>query len=291
MDATIENNNKGVEHLLKKDFDNAKSQFEEALEKDKSNTTALNNMGLLYHQKEHYAKAVTFFNQAISINPKDTYYLNLANSLTFLKKYDEAELNYKYSIHLNADNVNAKISLAKFYQATGKVQMATTIWEELVNSSTKELYKLELAKNYMAIGNFENALSVLSYLSSIKENAEYHCYMGVCEFNLKNYGLAENAFKKSLSIEPDNYKTRHYLAINYLSKGDYAAAIKELDMLIRMNPDYSKIKMDKAMILLNLRKYQEGLDLINGVLKSYPDDKKALKYKNIVNELMIRTNT
>lgn len=286
MEAAIEKNNKGVEFLLKKDFERAESEFKDALEKDDNNTTALNNMGLLYHQKGEYEDAVQQFNKAISIHAKDTYHLNLANSLTFLSKYDEAEIHYKACLSHNADNINAKISLAKLYEKTGKVQRATKIWEELVNSSSKEFYKIELAKNYMAIGNFENALSVLSYLNSIKENALYQCYIGVCEFNLKNYGLAEVAFIKSLSVEPDNHKTRHYLAINYLSKGEYSDAIKQLDMLIKMNPDDSKVKLDKATIFLNLNKYQQAWELINSVLEFNPDNKKAIHYKRIVKEFL-----
>jgi tetratricopeptide (TPR) repeat protein len=282
MEAATEKNNKGVEFLLKKDFERAESAFKDALGKDDKNTTALNNMGLLYHQKEEYKKAIQHFNNAISIHAKDTYYLNLANSLTFLGKYDEAETNYKACLSLNLDNANAKISLAKLYEKVGKARLATVIWEELANSSTKEFYKSELAKNYMATGNFENALSVLTYLISINENALYRCYIGVCEFNLKNYGLAELAFKKSLAVEPDNYKTRHYLAINYLSKGDYNDALKQLELLIKMNPDDNKVKLDKAIIFLNLGNYKEAQKLIDQVLKTDSENEKALYYKSVL---------
>ncbi len=45
-------NNQGVVHFLNQNFDEAKKKYEEALAQDSNNTTALNNLGLLYlHQK------------------------------------------------------------------------------------------------------------------------------------------------------------------------------------------------------------------------------------------------
>ncbi|MCG8306788.1 MAG: tetratricopeptide repeat protein [Cytophagales bacterium] len=286
MKTTTERNNKGVEHLLKKEFSKAEAEFTASLEMDSTNSTALNNMGLLHHQKRNYEKAADLFEKAIAITKKDTYYLNLGNALTFLKKYGEAEFNYMECLKINGQNENAKISLAKLYESTGKPELATKIWEELTTSSARGLYKAELARNYMATGNFERALSVLSYLNSVREDALNLCYTGVCEFNLKNYGLAESAFKKSLAIEPDNDKTRHYLAINHLSKGDYDSAIRELNSLIRMHPENSKVKLDKATILLNLGRYGEASDLIKAVLSADPENKKAIRYQKVVRDLL-----
>ena len=142
MVTAIEKNNKGVQYLLNKDFENAEFEFKELLENDKTNTTALNNMGLLLHQKGKYEEAIDCFNKAISLNGKDTYFLNLANSLTFLGKFEEAEQNYIKCLHINTDNANAKISLAKLYEKTGQINLAKGIWEDLVNASNKEFYKI-----------------------------------------------------------------------------------------------------------------------------------------------------
>lgn len=285
MEETIKINNKGVEHFLNKDFEKAEAEYGKALGIDPQNTTALNNLGLLHHQKKEYDKAVELFTKAIKVHSKDTYHLNLANSLAFLGKYTEAEDNYKQCLSQNPDNENAKISLARFYEIIGRVGDATKIWAQLAYSSPKEFYKIELAKNYMTSGKYENALSVLNNLDSISESAVVDFHIGVCHFNLQNYGMAEAAFKKSLGNEPDNYKTRHYLAMNYLSKGDYSSAIKELDFLIKMNPENLKVKLDKASLLLNFGDYPKALLIIDSVLNVDPKNEKALHYKSLVSEL------
>ena len=285
MKSSIKTNNKGVEHFLNKDFERAEEEYKKALQANSKNTTALNNLGLIYHQKGEYEKAAENFKKAIALNEKDTYYLNLANALVFLKKYKEAEESYKKCLRINPQNEIAKMSMARFFEALKQPQRATVLWEDLANSTAHDYYKLELAKNYIAIGWFENALSMLHHLNSKNENAKLLCYIGVCEFNLKNYGLAENALKNSLALEPDDYKTRHYLAINYLSKGDYQKSIKEFDFLIKMNPDDTKVKLDKASLLLNIGKYNEAMELIDYILKIEPENGKALYYKKVVSKM------
>lgn len=282
MEEAIKINNKGVELFLNEKFEEAEQEFLKVLSKDESNNTALNNLGLLHHQKVNYEKAVDCFSKAIDIQPKETYYLNRANSFVFLEKLKEAEEDYKKCLLLNPDNVNAKISLARFYEATKKRESAIDIWEQLAGSSSNEFYKIELAKNYMSIGKYENALTQFLTIDSIDEEALVNYFIGVCHFNLKNYGIAENAFKNSLAVAPDNYKTRHYLAINYLSKGEDERALKEFDILIKMHPENVKIKLDKTALLLNISDFQKAIELIDEILFVDPKNEKANYYKELI---------
>lgn len=286
MDKVVETNNKGVQYFLNNSIDKAEAEYKKALDLDAGNTTALNNLGLLYHQQKEYEKAEEYFEKAISIIEKDTYFLNLANAQVFLNKMKEAELNYKKSIQLNSNNTSAQISLARFLEVQNRISESVKIWAYLVQKYPDDFYKIELGKNYMALGNFESALSVLGEAAMVTENSEVFCYLGVCEFNLKNYGLAEEAFKKSLAIEPDSFKTRHYLAINYLSKGDYNKAIKELDFLIKLYPENEKVKLDKVSVLLNFKKYKEVNTILDEVLKMKPKNEKALHFKTMLKDLL-----
>ena len=287
MDKAIEKNNKGVKFFLNKDFENAELEYKAALDEDKENTTTLNNLGLLYHQKGEYERAIEYFKKAISISSKDTYYLNLANSQVYLKNYDEAETAYKKCLEINPDNVNAKISLAKFYEAINRFREATTYWEDLTGSYDNESFSVELAKNYMALSKYEKALSLLTYVSSKEENAMVYYFMGICEFNLKNFGNAEIVFKRSLGINPDFSEARHYLAINYLSKGEYAEALKEFDFIIKNEPENHKVKLDKASVLLNIGEYKKAAEIIDIVCKFDPENQKAIYYKDVVSNLLM----
>lgn len=282
MEKVVETNNRGVQYFMNNKMDKAEAEYKKALDLDAKNATALNNLGLLYHKQKKYEKAEEYFTKAISVVEKDTYFLNLANAQVFLKKMNEAEINYKKSIDINGENTSAQISLARFYEVNQRINASVEIWVHLAQKYPDDFYKIELAKNYMALGNFELALAVLEQHSRPDNNFEVFCYVGVCEFNLKNYGLAEEAFKKSLAIQPDDFKTRHYLAINYLSQGDYNQAIKELDFLIKLYPENEKVRLDKISVLLNLKKISDAREMLNELLQINPKNKKALQYKSML---------
>ena len=285
MEETIKINNKGVELFLNKNLDEAEQEFLKVLVKDDFNITALNNLGLLYHQKGNYEEAVVCYSKAIEIQPKDTYYLNRANSFVFLEKLNEAEEDYKACLRVNPDNVNAKASLARFYEVIKKTESAIHIWEHLVHTSTEDFYKIELAKAYMSIGKYKDALSLFHALNSTNEEILINYYIGVCHFNLKNYGIAEDAFKSCLEVEPNNYNIRHYLAVSYLSKEEFESALTEFDFLTKMYPENLKVKLDKIAVLLNMHDFKKASEIIKSVLAVDPKNEKALYYNKTIDEI------
>ncbi len=284
MEQTNEINNKGVQYFLNGSFEKAELEYKKALGINENNATVLNNLGLLYHKKKAYRKAIECFQKAIKTIESDTYYLNMANSFTMLKENSRAEFYYIKSLEINSENVNTVTSLALFYQACNRIVESSELWKRLLRSNENDNYKIELAKNYMALGNYEEALSVFMSIKSEHQSAAIFYYVGVCEFNLKNFGIAEIEFKKSLVIEPDNYNTRHYLSINYLSKGDYKHAVKEMELLIKLYPDNQKVKNDLTAVYLNLGEYKNAEKIVNEILCVDPENEKANRYREFLAE-------
>lgn len=285
MEKVIEINNKGVGHFLNKEFDQAEEKYLQALKIDSKNASTLNNLGLLHHQKKDYKKAESYFLAAIKIRKKSTYFLNLANAQVFLKKWKEAEKNYQTALKLDSTNEGALVSLARFYENTQRHEQANDIWETLVRQSNNLEHHIDLAKNLMTLQRFEEALGILSNHRWFNSSAAIQFYAGICEFNLKNYGLAELAFKNSLGNDPDNFKARHYLAINYLAKGDAVNALKEFDFLIRLNTENEKVRLDAVSVLLSLKRWEEAQKLNNEVLTLNSGNEKALEYKKIISKM------
>lgn len=283
MDKLIELNNQGVTHFLNQRFKEAEDSYNKVLEMDAHNATALNNLGLLYHQQKQYNDAEKSFEEAINANPRSSYYLNLANVQVFLKKWDVAEKNYNKACKLDARNQKAKISLARFYETRQFYSKAAEVWFDLIIQTNETEYKINLAGNKMAMGQFEEALAILSKLTDQKEAAMVYHQIGICELNLKNYGLALLAFRNSLGLAPDNLGTRHYMAVTLLAAGEYEKALREFDLLLRMEPKSIKFRLDKASVLLSLKRTGEAKALIDQVLIRDPENEKAIKYLKLLN--------
>ncbi len=62
--------NRGVEYEIKKEFDKAIADHDQAIKIDPKNPAAYNNRGNAYMGKQDYQHAIADFDQAIKLNPK-----------------------------------------------------------------------------------------------------------------------------------------------------------------------------------------------------------------------------
>tara|TARA_R110002050_G_scaffold68034_7_gene147511 strand:- start:3588 stop:4949 length:1362 start_codon:yes stop_codon:yes gene_type:complete len=84
--------------------------------------------------------------------------------------------------------------------------------------------------------------------------------LGKNYIKLKNFGDAEKALKKAVSLEPDNEWYLDELYDYYASQNDYDKAIKTVKQLVKYHPDY---KEDLASLYARTEKYDEALALLD----------------------------
>jgi len=77
---------------------------------------------------------------------------------------------------------------------------------------------------------------------------------------LKNFGDAEKALKKAVSLEPDNEWYLDELYDYYASQNDYDKAIETVKQLVKYHPDY---KEDLASLYARTENYDEALALLD----------------------------
>ena len=79
---------------------------------------------------------------------------------------------------------------------------------------------------------------------------------------LKNFGEAEEAFKKAVNKDPDNEWFLDELYGFYVSQKEYDKAIKAVKQLVEYHPDY---KEDLASLYLRMKKYDEALKVLDAL--------------------------
>jgi len=77
---------------------------------------------------------------------------------------------------------------------------------------------------------------------------------------IKNFGDAENALKKAVSLDEDNEWFLDELYGFYASQNDYDKAIKTIKQLVKYHPDY---KEDLASLYYKTKKYDDALKLLD----------------------------
>lgn len=285
MDKAIEINNKGVRHFLNREFGKAEECYKEALAMHPEYETALNNMGLLCHQKKEYEQAIDYFEKAIEVKPKETYYVNAGNAAACLGKMAEAESWYVKALEMNSRSVRALESLANLYEHNRVPGKAADLWKSLVEISGEEKYLIDYVKNLMKRGKYKQALDMLKHRVS-KESSQAWYLTGICEYHLNNYGLAEEALKQALARDPDDEEIRRYLAVTYIAMGEMDKGVVQFDKILKINPDNFQIMTEKGVILLGLDQPVEALELFEKALSLSPGFDKAEKYLDMTRQLL-----
>ncbi|MDN3689970.1 tetratricopeptide repeat protein [Cyclobacterium jeungdonense] len=275
-------NNEGASHFLNKEFDKALECYKQAYELDSKNSSILNNLGLYYHQEKDFQKALEFFESAQSIEKKPHFLVNGGHSLAMMGMYEDAAMRYKQALKLDPDHKSARVSLAHLATHTGDLKKAIVIWKELMEVVPDNTYAIELAKVYMQIKDWEKALKNLHRIEVSDGDALAWRMIGQCEYQLKNFGMAQKAFKMALAENPDEVESRQHLAINYLAMGDWEEGIRQLEMILRMDPENHQIMTELAVVYLGKGNMDKATTWLEKALAIKPDFPKALRYKQML---------
>lgn len=284
QDKSIEINNQATKYFLGNEFEKAEKLYNEALGLNPESPTVLNNLGLLYHQKKQYDTAYEYFMKALKIEEKNTYLLNAGNAMACMNNLDEAASLYKKVIEKDYQNIAAIESLANLYEYKKEYTKAAQYWKVLANQTGKAEYFIALAKNQMQARQFKSALELL-YHNNLRNSATSWHLVGICEYELRNLGLAVEAFKQALGIEPDWEATRQYLAVTLLKAGDTHSAIEEMSKIIKINPQNYHVLTDLGVVFLSQKRVDDAIKLFEEALTIKPDFEKALKYKKSALEM------
>ena len=123
--------------------DEAITVFENLVQQEPNNPTALYNLGYNFYKVGRYKDAVPYLATAIEINPKDErQFLTLGVTLFFLDRYDAAEGVLRQGIAVRRDGLGLHYALGAVLKQTGRL-------EEALNEFTQEVaYNPEYVSAY-----------------------------------------------------------------------------------------------------------------------------------------------
>jgi len=112
-----------------------------------------------------------------------------------------------------------------------------------------------------SIENYDRSVEALLKCIEIDDSAAVLYFeLGKNYNKLKNFGDAEDAFKKALKKEPDNEWFLDELYGFYAEQNDYDKAIKTVKQLVKYHPDY---KEDLASLYVRTKNYNEALKILD----------------------------
>ena len=207
----------------------------------------------IHKQLEKYDTAITYFEEAIKLNPNFfEAYNNLGNIKKRIGKIEDAISCFKKAIQLNENNIQSYFNLANIYKDNKNFEELIKTYEKILNfdqNDVKTLYNL--GSVYLFIGDIPKGTSLFEKIIKINKNhiPSYRNYISVTKIKKNN-----EIFKKLEAINvdflQDDEKILFYDALSkgYFDQENNELAFKHLEKSNSLKKKNSKFSFEKTEI-------------------------------------------
>ncbi len=232
-----------VQELKSGNLDSAEKIFSDALRSGIKHPMIYHNLGVIAVLRGNHSEAVTRFRQSLALQPDNaSSRLLLGSSLLALRKNAEAVTELK--------------------------RAATTLPRE-------PQVHLELGKAYEAVGNWVAAVQEFQTLVQLAPQEPEYSYQ-LCNAWTK---LSDWSFRRIIAINPNSARLSQGLGLEYAAQGKYDQALTAYREAARFDPKMPEIHLAIAIVLLEMKKFNEALSEVELELKLIPESKAALAAK------------
>ena len=277
--------NRGIFYSAIDEFDNALSDFKNAIELNKSEADNYNNRGIVYsdmafssNEKVNYDLAINDFEKAISLNPgRALYYYNLGVVYLRTKNYNQCITFNNKALDLNPNYTKALNNRGISYFYLSNYENAK---KDLVGIEPKSptLYAI-LGESSFYLKSYNDAINYFSTAIQLGVVNEKIYHLRGVSFSLKqNYKNAIEDFSKAIEIDsttPHFYTERGSC---YALLKDYKSSIQDFNSSIKLNKNDYKVYFNRGLSHFNMQNYKEALKDFKESLKINPNNERARVY-------------
>jgi tetratricopeptide (TPR) repeat protein len=227
-------------------YDQAITDYTQAIKLDPNNTVAYSERGRVYKAKWDYDKAIADYNQAIRLDPNSAKrYISRGGVYDDKGDKDRAIADYNQAIKLDPNYSNAYYARGRFYLITGDYDRAIADCTQAIrldpdDASTYTIRGLA----YENKNDYDRALADYTQAIRVDPNSAvaamaYSNRGNIYEYK-GDYDKAMADHNQSIRLDPNNansYTSRGALYHNV--KQDYDKAIADFEAALRINPNHT----------------------------------------------------
>jgi tetratricopeptide (TPR) repeat protein len=150
--------NIGIAHDKNGDPQTAIDSYSKALELDPSYYPANINRGIAYNEIKDYENALSDFNAALEFGDIAYAYINRGETYYWLENYDQAIVDLELALSLDPNNIRAACYLTRSFFSAGRYQDALDASSQIVfKCRIQDIFEIQ-ARSYYALGNFDQGI-------------------------------------------------------------------------------------------------------------------------------------
>jgi cytochrome c-type biogenesis protein CcmH/NrfG len=130
-------------------------------------------------------------------------------------------------------------------------------------------------------GKFDEVVSRLEPHKRNPKNdsALFFNELGIAYRNKNKLDESIQAYRKALSLDPENPVVMKNLADAFFLKKEYSQAVEMGQKALKSNPRFYQVRSTLGLAYYQLERYPEALEEFEAVLKLNPQDEQAIKFR------------
>jgi len=178
------------------------------------------------------------------------------------------------AVALKPDMPDAWRAIGDHLIATGDLTGADAAYAQHIKASTRDP-KLLSAASALVEGRIAQAEALLrTHLKQYPTDVAAIRMLAEVAARLGRNPDAEVLLERCLELAPSFHPARHQYAIVLQRQNKAAAALRQLDLLEKIDPRNASYRNLKAVVLVKIGEYQESIEIYAEVLASHPDQSK-----------------
>jgi spermidine synthase len=253
--------------------------------------------GQIEYAKWQYERAVSLFNQALTINPGDEtirYNFEVAIGLVREGEQDEfkqLEQEVKRILRRDPEDVEGYIHLAVIHESQGKLVEATEALEEALKyaPARPDLYVL-LGPIYERQERYDEALRTYQRFEKLDPNPPsiiFTAMASIYHFHKKMLPEALKYAQKALRADPNSWRVHDLLGNIYADRNEVKKAIDSFKQAMKFAPNEPMPRSDLAHMCFAQKRYGEALKAIDEAIRLVPDEPYFQEQRRQIQEAMM----
>ncbi|GAB4038356.1 tetratricopeptide repeat protein [Spirosoma gilvum] len=277
-------------------YDKAISMGRELFKMDSTYAFALAEIGLSFSLQEKWDECIAALEHYFRLNSSDGIsHATLARA--YLKRYGKTKQptdwqgaikHSEESLRLNPKNIMGLITRFEI-EFKNKNYSSALLFAKQAVSSTPSVSTTHflLGQVYLALNDTLKAKSCFEIVDSLSaDNAEESVVMGKFYFSLRNYASAERAYRRAVTLMPDQTESLLQLAFTLAMDGQHDDEVLTLCQRVqKLTPKDDTQWFLKGGILARQNKYPEAVAAFTETIRLNPKNVQALDFMGKVHKL------
>lgn len=209
-----------------------------------------NYLGLAIYRQEQYAKAISCFDSAIKINPREPdYYVHRGLARQDKGDVKGAESDYRKALELNPDHALAYYNLGILLKARNAPEASALLDKAVENSPHRSYSYVERGYYRLEQGDYTGALSDYNKALELDPDApESWLNRGLAREKLDDLTGAYNDFTRAIALAPQMEKAWLCRANILTKQKRLDEALEDYSVAITYYPEYGIAWLNRAIV-------------------------------------------